>query len=78
MDKPLYTIQCELRDVTKANAGWSHELHAYLEEILLEEDILIVAKFHSNAMPIEADIFVNTKNLVNPEVIRELQRKMSA
>ena len=65
MDKPQYAIQGKLRNVTKPIAGWSHKLHAYLEEILMDEDILIVAKFHSNAMPVKTDIFVNTKNLVS-------------
>ena len=65
MDKPLYAIWGKLGNVTEPNAGWSHELHAYLEEILMDEDILIAAEFHSSTMPVKADIFVNTANLVN-------------
>ena len=77
MDKPLYSIQGKLRNVTEPNAGWSHELHAFLEEILMDEDILIAAKFHSNAMPVKADIFVNTANLVNIDKSPYIQLKRS-
>ena len=75
MDNPPYAIPCKLRNVTEPTAGWSDELCAKLEEILTEEDILIAAEFHSNTMPVDVDLFVNTRNLVDALKLEEYHRK---
>ena len=60
-----FAIRCKLRNASEPSAGWPDEVCSTLESSLLEEDALVAAEFHTTNIPVEADLFVNTRNVLD-------------
>ena len=60
-----FAIRCKLRNASEPSAGWPDEVCSTLESSLLEEDALVAAEFHTTNIPAEADLFVNTRNVLD-------------
>ena len=62
---PPFAIKCKLRSVNEPSSGWPNEVCSGMESSLLEEEVLVAAEFHTTNIPVEADLFINTRNLLD-------------
>ena len=60
-----FAIRCRLRNASEPSGGWLEEVCSTLESSLLEEDVLVAAEFHTTNIPAEADLFINTRNVLD-------------
>ena len=65
LKKPPYAIKCRLRNAIEPSVGWPNEVCSALESSLLDEEVLVAAEFHTTNIPVEADLFINTRNLLD-------------